>query len=104
MIEQVQFFQGFTKGLTFMDRVSEVARKTNKRGADYSRRSLVLHFAIEHLDLIEAAKTDISWSDLVSAFDEQYGKYVEIDEETFKKVLQRSGLRVGKVGHPPRVG
>jgi hypothetical protein len=104
MIEQMQFFQGFTKGLAFMDRVSEVARKTNKRGSDYTRRSMVLLFAIEHWELIEQAKRDISWSDLVSAFDEQYGKYVEIDEETFKKILQRSGLRVGKVGHPLRVG
>jgi hypothetical protein len=100
MAEQVQFYQGFTKGLTFMDRVSEVARKTNKRGTDYNRRSLVSLFAIEHWELIEAAKRDISWWDLVSAFDEQYGKYVEIDEETFKKILQRSGLRVGKVGRP----
>jgi len=100
MTEQVQFYQGFTKGLTFMNRVSELERKRTKRGADYGRRSVVCLFAIEHWELIEAAKKDISWADLVNRFDEEYGEHIEIDEETFKKILQRSGLSVGKVGRP----
>jgi hypothetical protein len=100
MTEQVQFYQGFTKGLTFMDRVSELARKRTKRGSEYARRSVVCMFAIEHWQLIEAAKRDISWADLLRRFDEECGEGVEIDEETFKKILQRSGLSVGKVGRP----
>lgn len=100
MTEQVQFHQGFANGLTFMDRVSDVMRNRTKRGAEYSRRSLVCMFAIEHWEIIEAAKKDISWSDLVKRFDEEYGQHIQIDEETFKKILQRSGLSVGKVGRP----
>jgi hypothetical protein len=100
MTEQVQFFQGFSKGLTLMDRVSELAWKKTKRGSEYGRRSVVCLFAIEHGEIIEAAKRDISWADLISRFDEEYGEGVEIDEDTFKKILQRSGLSVGKVGRP----
>jgi hypothetical protein len=100
MLEQIQFHQGLASGLGFMVRVAKSARQASKREADHSRRSVVCMFAIDHWEIIEAARKDISWADLVSQFDKEYGEHVEIDEETFKKILQRSGLTVGKVGRP----
>jgi hypothetical protein len=102
ILEQILFYQGLAKGLTLMDRIAEVARQRNKRAIEYGRRSLVCLFAVEHWELIEAAKKDIAWSDLVQEFDQQYGEHVVIDEESFKKILQRSGLTVGRVGRPPK--
>ena len=100
MLEQIQFHQGLASGLGFMARISKTAGQTSKREADHSRRSVVCMFAVEHWEIIEAARKDISWGDLVGQFDKEYGEHVEIDEETFKKILQRSGLTVGKVGRP----
>ena len=100
MYEQIQFHQGIANGLGFMDRIAQSTRSTSKRDADHRRRSVVCMFAIEHWEIIEAAKKDISWSDLVDQFDCEYGEHIVIDEETFKKILQRSGLTIGKVGRP----
>jgi hypothetical protein len=98
--EQMQYHHGVASGLGFMDRVAKGVRQTSKKGADHARRSVVCMFAIEHWEIIEAARRDISWGDLIHEFDKQYEKHVSIDEETFKKILQRSGLTVGRVGRP----
>jgi hypothetical protein len=99
--EQVQFHQGTVNGLRFMDEVSAACRKENKQAVNARKRHLVCLFAIEHRDLINAARNDLKWSDLVDGFEQTiYGRHVEIDEQTFKKILQRSGLRVGAVGRP----
>lgn len=95
--EQMQFHQGVAKGLTILDELRKLARRQNKRGLEYQRRSLICAFAVEHWEVIEAAKKDIAWSDVVEGFVREFG---EVDEETFKKMLQRSGLRVGRVGRP----
>ena len=98
--EQMQFHQGVAKGLTLMDRIRQVARQQNKRAIEYGRRSLVCLFAVENWELIEAAKKDIAWPDLLEGFDQQYGEHATIDEEGFKKILQWSGLTVVRVGRP----
>lgn len=98
--EQIQFHQGVAKGLTILDELGKLARRQNKRGLEYHRRSLICAFAVEHWEVIEAAKKDIAWADLVQGFDREFGELVEVDEETFKKMLQRSGLKVGRVGRP----
>ena len=98
--EQMQYHQGVASGLGFMDRVAKGVRQTSKKEADHARRSVVCMFAVEHWEIIEAARKDISWGDLMHEFDKEYGKHVVIDEETFKKILSRSGLSVGTVGRP----
>ncbi|MDQ6913379.1 MAG: hypothetical protein M3128_10965 [Verrucomicrobiota bacterium] len=100
LIEQVQFHQGIANGLTFSHRVTEAVHRHAKQQTDQSRRFVVCFFILQHWEMIEAARKDILWSDLMDQFDQEYGEFVHIDEEAFKKILQRSGLTVGRVGRP----
>ncbi len=75
MFEQIQFHQGISNGLGFMERIAEIGRQTSKRVVDYKRRSVVCMFALQHWEVIEATKKDISWADLMNQFDKEYGKH-----------------------------
>jgi hypothetical protein len=101
--EQIQYHQGIVSGLRFMNEIRDACRKTNKRAEDGKKRDLVFLFVLEHCELIDVARKDLQWSDLVTGFEESiYGRHIEIDEQTFTKILQRSDLGIGIVGRPKK--
>jgi len=54
-------------------------------------------------EAIEQGESDLSWPEFHQPFMEATDYQVDIDEDTFKKILSRKGLKgVGKAGRPIR--
>jgi len=97
--DDVQFHTGIVKGLNFMSEVRKKIRKAvSKAEQDAQNRGAVYLFAVSSWEAIEANKEDLSWPELAQQFDEEFDYKIGIDEDAFKKILQRCGLRVGKPG------
>jgi hypothetical protein len=97
--EDVEFHRGLSKGLTFMLELGKTIRKATTKGQqDAQKRAAVYFFAICSCEVIDANRTDISWPELSQACDEAFDHKISFDEDAVKKILQRSGLRVGKPG------
>jgi hypothetical protein len=87
------------KGLTLMQELRKTVRKAVKKAEqDAQNRAAVYFFAMTASEAIEANRKDISWPELNEAFNETFDYKVPIDEDAFKKILQRCGLQVGKPG------
>jgi hypothetical protein len=97
--DDIDFHRGLAKGLTFIQEVGRTVRKaTNKAERDAQNRGAVYLFAVGAWEAIEANRRELSWPELAQEFNEAFDYKVSIDEETFKKILQRCGLGIGKVG------
>ncbi len=102
--EDVEFHRGLSKGLTFIQEVRKTVRKVRtKAERDTQNRMAVYWFAITNCEAIEANRSAISWPDLSVGCDEAFDYKVSIDEDAFKKILQRCGLRIGKPGRRTEV-
>ena len=77
-----------------------VRKAATKAERDAQSRGAVYVFAATGLEAIEANRKELSWPELSEAFSEACKYQVPIDEDTFKKILQRCGLRIGKPGRP----
>jgi hypothetical protein len=103
--EDLEFHRGLTKGLTFMLEIRKSIRKAvRKAERDAQYRAAVYFFAITGCEAIEANRQQLSWPELNKAFNETFDYQVPIDEDAFKKILQRCGLRIGKPGRPIPIG
>jgi hypothetical protein len=100
--EQIDFHQGLAKGLRFLAELRKRMQPVHtKRHKDAQARINVYAFALLNWELIEEHRRSLTWMDLTDAFDEFFEHQISIDEETFKKILQRCGLRgIGSVGRP----
>jgi hypothetical protein len=98
-LEDVNFHRGLAKGLTLMQEIRKRIRKAvSKAERDAQNRAAVYFFGVVACEMIEANRSELSWPELNQAFNESFEYKVPIDEEAFKKILQRCGLGVGKVG------
>ena len=97
--EDIEFHRGLAKGLTFMRELRKTVRRAvTKAERDAQNRGAVYVFAASEWETIEANRKNLSWPELSQAFNEAFNYQVPIDEDTFKKILQRCGLRIGKAG------
>jgi hypothetical protein len=104
-LEDLEFHRGLTKGLTFMLEIRKSIRKAvRKAERDAQNRAAVYFFAITGCKAIEANRQQLSWPELNKAFNETFDYQIPIDEDAFKKILQRCGLRIGKPGRPIPIG
>lgn len=101
--DELDYVQGYGQGQMFMQKVREKMRSPrHKREQDEQARNCVFLFAMCCGRAIEMEKGELSWPELHQLFRESFDYKVEIDEEAFKKILSRMGLRgVGKAGRPP---
>jgi hypothetical protein len=103
--DDVEFLSGVTKGLTFMKEVRKTIRKAvTKAERDAQNRGAVYFFAVSSWETIEANREQLSWPELAQQFEEKFEYQIGIDEDAFKKILQRCGLRIGKPGRRIPVG
>lgn len=99
LFEDVEFHRGLSKGLTFMFELSKTMRKATKKvERDAQKRAAVYVFAICSCGEINANRSEMSWPELSQACDEAFDHKMSFDEDAVKKILQRTGLRVGKPG------
>ena len=86
------------------DRVrAKVKPARTKREKDAAKRMVVHFFAALIGEAVEQDKSDLSWPEFHQLFMEATDYQVDIDEDTFKKILSRKGLKgVGKAGRPVR--
>lgn len=97
--EDVAFHTGLHNGLTFMLEVRKTIRKAvTKAERDAQKRAAVYLFGVCAAEAIDANREGLSWPDLSEEFNAAFEYDVELDEDTFKKILQRCGLHVGKRG------
>lgn len=98
--DEIDYMQGYLKGLQFIDRIREKMKPTKiKRLKDEQARNCVYLFAVCCGREIEANKADLSWPELHQAFKEFFDFKVDIDEDAFKQILVRTTLKgVGKAG------
>ena len=103
LVEQSEFHHGFASGLTFLQTLAEKMKNPEgKRATDEQKRQLVYLFGAVHGDEIEKMKADLSWPEVAERVAEMVAHKVEIEEDTVKKILQRTGLSgVGKPGRAP---
>jgi hypothetical protein len=103
-MEEIEYLIGYTEGAKFMDRVrAKVKPARTKRQKDAAKRMIVHFFAALIGEAVEQGKSDLSWPEFHQLFMEATDYQVEIDEDTFKKILSRKGLKgVGKAGRPVR--
>ena len=98
-LEDLQFQTGVVKGMTFMLEVRKTIRKAvTKAERDTQKRMAVYLFAVCGWEAIEGRRTELSWPELSEGFNQAFDHQIEMDEDAFKKILQRCGLRVGKPG------
>ncbi|HYR22287.1 MAG TPA: hypothetical protein VEP30_05115 [Chthoniobacterales bacterium] len=98
-LEDVKFHHGLAKGLTLMQEIRKRVRKAVKKAErDAQNRAAVYFFGVLACETVEANRGDLSWPELNKAFNEAFEYRVPIDEDAFKKILQRCGLGIGKVG------
>jgi hypothetical protein len=100
-LEQTEFSLGYVKGLRVMEAIREA--KT-KRERDWQARSHVILFAVTNWKEIEANRKSLTWTKLSDQFDRETEYKFEVTEETFKKILQRSALTIGKSSKPMSKG
>jgi len=97
--DDIDFHGGLAKGLTFMRVLRESVRKAATKAQRHAQnRAAVYMFAATEWETIDANREELSWPDLNKAFNEAFSYQVPIDEDAFKKILQRCGLRIGKPG------
>jgi hypothetical protein len=101
--EDLEFQMGLSKGMSLIDElrksIQKAVKAATKAQRDAVNRAGVYLFAIENWAIIEKEKEQLSWPKLAEEFQKQTQYSLPIDEETFKKILQRCGLRgVGKAG------
>jgi hypothetical protein len=101
-VEEIEYLIGYTEGAKFMDRVrASVKPARTKRQRDSANRMIVLFFAAMVGEAVEESKGELSWPEFHRLFMTATEYQVSIDEDTFKKILSRKGLKgVGKVGRP----
>jgi hypothetical protein len=101
-MEEIDYLIGYTEGAKFMDRVREKLKPARtKRQKDSAKRMIVHFFAALIGEEIDPVKSELSWPEFHRLFMEATGYQVDIDEDTFKKILSRKGLKgVGKAGRP----
>jgi hypothetical protein len=93
-MEEVDFFQGFVQGTKLLTRVADRMKPTeNKRKKDTRNRDTVFLFAALFGAEIDEIKGDSSWPELHEAFMKAFDYKGEMDEDTFKKILSRKGLK-----------
>jgi hypothetical protein len=98
-LEDLEFHRGLAKGLTLMQELRKSVRSAVKKTEqDAQSRAAVYFFAITGSEAIEANREELSWPELSEAFNETFDYRIPIDEDAFKKILQRCGLRIGKPG------
>lgn len=98
-LEDIDFHRGLTKGLTFMLEVRKTIRKAiTKAERDTQNRTAVYFFAVSAWEAIEANREELSWPELAEGCNEAFDHKIGVDEDTFKKILQRCGLGIGKAG------
>ena len=102
--EEIEYLIGYTEGAKFMDRVrAKMKPARTKRQKDAAKRLIVHFFAALIGEAVEQDKSDLSWPAFHQLFMEATYYQVNIDEDTFKKILSRKGLKgVGKAGRPVR--
>jgi hypothetical protein len=98
-LEDLEFHRGLVKGLTLMQELRKTVRKAVTKAEQHAQnRAAVYFFALTASEAIEANRKEISWPELSEAFNETFDYQLPIDEDAFKKILQRCGLQVGKPG------
>jgi hypothetical protein len=109
--EEREFLEGYNIGAGYVDelgrRVKPLLDKTaGKAMLDDRNRNWVYLFALLNWQEIEGCKEESGWEGLHEKFKAfcKYDLELEMDEETFKKILQRVGLQdVGKRGKKPMI-
>jgi hypothetical protein len=101
-MEEVDYLSGYVQGAAFLDRVrSKYKPARTKRQKDAANRLIVLFFAGLIGQVVDESKGELSWPELHQQFLEAFDHKIEIEEETFKKILSRKGLKgVGRAGRP----
>lgn len=103
--ENIDYNMGYVKGVRMVIELGNTIRKAQKKGAskrdrDYLTRGAVLTFAVSNWKMIEENRQELTWMRLTELFDEATEHQVPVDEETFKKILQRGMLTIGKSSRP----
>ncbi len=97
-LEDLQFITGLQKGMTLMVELRKTIRKAVTKSWNSTPRNgwrfICLRCANGRLS--KRGRGEFSWPELSEAFSEAFDHRIEIDEDAFKKILQRCGLGVGK--------
>ncbi len=100
--EDLEFHNGLHNGLTFMSELRKTIRKAvTKAERDAQKRNAVYLFGIHAAETIEENRENLSWPEVAEQFNQTFDYKIEVDEDAFKKILQRCGLKVGKPGRKP---
>ncbi|MEZ0256930.1 MAG: hypothetical protein ACAI37_16710 [Chthoniobacter sp.] len=107
--ENIKYTMGYRNGERLMVEIGKAFRRAlkkqkSKRERDEVARGAVLTFALENWKTIETDRHKLTWMKLTEKFDTETNHQIPIDEETFKKILQRTSLRIGKSSKPMSKG
>jgi hypothetical protein len=108
-LEQIHFFQGLSKGLTFMMEIRKLFKLARtKREKDAQTRMGVYAFGLLNWEYIEQRRGSLTWQQLTKDFEEFADHKSEITEETLKKIFQRCGVQnlrgAGRPKVPKKIG
>lgn len=107
--QHIDYMLGYVLGVRMMEQARKAAQKAlqnrnDKRERDSNIRAQVHWFAVSNWKEIEANRRTLTWMQLTEKFDRETGQKFEVDEETFKKILQRASLTIGKSSKPMSKG
>jgi len=105
-MEESEFLQGLSAGVTYLKTLAEKMRAMSipdEKATDEQKRNLVHCYGALFGPELETRKGEASWPQIFEEVSEMADHQVEFDEDTVKKILQRTGLTgVGKRGQPPK--
>ena len=107
--EEIKYMMGYVNGARMIAEVGKrfrslMKKDRSKRERDFVAHNAVLMFAVTNWKWIEENRRKLTWMKLTEMFDKETNNEIDIDEETFKKILQRASLTVGKSSKPMSKG
>jgi hypothetical protein len=98
--ELTQYGMGYNSGLKIIAALAKSLRRARqrqktKRDKDWMVRSQVLLFAVTNWRTIQENRKKVTWTQLADQYEEATNYEYSVDEETFKKILQRAELTIG---------
>lgn len=109
LVECAEFHEGYGLGLGFMPRIQAVlADASAGKNLPKLKREIMTLYISQFWPRIEEGRIEGGWPRILEdfqAFVAGISDSLEIDEETFRKTLQRAGIKgVGQVGAPKKSG
>ncbi|MEO8204979.1 MAG: hypothetical protein ABI615_02285 [Chthoniobacterales bacterium] len=100
--EQGKFWRGYGTGLL----ISEALRNwMNQTQSVKSKQAFMRAYVFLAWRSIESQRKTSGWSDILQEFQNSLPEGLEISEDTFRKTLQRAGMKkIGRVGRPQKQG